>query len=1245
MRHAILMVLIIFMMPLSSIVSAEDEVIVGDELDTLSIMENYSISVRLAFDRVSNLESYTTEELHDSKEWLVVTSIPISEHEKTHSKPISSEVIQILPGSFVWELEGGEKPIERLSEALEIGEIESFSPLVERTHEERYLPNDPELSSQWHLDNYGQTGGVSGEDANLTGAWNSYNGSGVVISIVDDGLDISHPDISPNYDQSASYDWCNDDSDPTPLSFDGHGTAAAGVAAAAGNNSLYVSGAAFGASVAGSNLISCSISDYLESQALSYENDYVDIYSNSWGPTDNGRTLKSPGPLMTAAFENDVYLGRDGLGNIITWAAGNGLTSDDDSNYDGYANSRFTIAVTAITHFGQQSYYAEPGANILVAAHSNGDGEAITTTDIVGSGGYNSSGNVTDTFGGTSSATPLASGVIALMLEANQNLTWRDVQHILVNSARINDQSDSSWDVNGAGHDVSHKYGFGAVDAGAAVSMASSWTNVDEEVNLSVGPIPENYQIDDGNSSWSEFNTSITMDMTIESIDVVVDISHTNRGDLEIVLVSPSGKESWLAEERNDNNNDYDNWTFNTVHHWDESSIGNWQLKVRDVDSGGSGTLNHWSMILHGTDADLDHDDDGLEDINETEIWGTDPFDPDTDGDGLNDYEEVINYGTNPLSSDSDLDGVGDLEEITIFSTNPLDSDTDDDGLSDGAEINFWESDPNIFDPDDDGDLFYHFNDCDDDDPMVNPGRPEILNGIDDNCDTMTDEGFNFTDSDGDGLFDWPEYYTYFTNHLDSDSDDDGLDDGTEVLTYQSNPNLADPDDDDDGWYWFQDCDDQDEFRSPGLNEVLDGIDNDCDEIMDDGFESIDTDGDLLSDFEEYHNLSTNPYNGDTDGDGLPDGYEIQVTKTDPVLADPDNDGDGEYWFEDCDDQDAGRASYLTEALDGKDNDCDEEVDEDFVDIDTDSDGLKDYAEFHNYLTSATDPDTDGDSYLDGEEIIEMGSNPLIFNIDSDSDGFLDFQDCNDLVSSINPGSSESWNGIDDDCDEIIDEDVSRLSLISPVPNDADIESWDTKDHVLEIGIENIPEGVEYIISWKIGDYSLEGLYSGDNNVSMPSLDCDSPEVNLEVYLCSEGTSLQQVSASMIDSGELTEMTWTFEMVISKTPTSLSEKVVSFILTPSGVVIAIAAIASLLGISYLVGARISYRRELNEAYQFYQISSRDNETGLAKANSNENDFSYSLPSAPDLSSMISSSSNNQAIDQDDIPPPPPPGSY
>ena len=241
------------------------------------------------------------------------------------------------------------------------------------------------------------------------------------------------------------------------------------------------------------------------------------------------------------------------MGNILTWAAGNGLGSNDNANYDGYANSRYTIAVTAISHDGEQSWYAEPGANILVAAHSQGDGEGITTTDITGSGGYNNSGNVTHDFGGTSSATPLAAGVIALMLEANENLTWRDVQHILVNSARMNDASDTSWELNGAGHDVSHKYGFGVVDAGAAVSMAETWSLVGEEVNLSFSPSITSTTIPDSNTTWTEFDLDVQTDIQIESVDVIVNISHNSRGDLDIVLVSPSGKESWLAENHNDN--------------------------------------------------------------------------------------------------------------------------------------------------------------------------------------------------------------------------------------------------------------------------------------------------------------------------------------------------------------------------------------------------------------------------------------------------------------------------------------------------------------------------------------------------------------------------------------------------------------------------------------------------------------------------------------------------------------------
>ena len=195
---------------------------------------------------------------------------------------------------------------------LQIGHIESFSPLIERQQFPRDNPNDPEFSSQWHLDNTGQTSGLSGEDINATDVWDNYRGEGIVISIVDDGLDHQHPDINGNYDANYSYDWCNDDSDPAPNSWNGHGTAAAGVAAAVGNNSLYVSGAAWEATLGGSTLIACWSGDSTEADALSFENDDIDIYSNSWGPADDGETLSGPGPLTLAAFEEDAYNGRKG---------------------------------------------------------------------------------------------------------------------------------------------------------------------------------------------------------------------------------------------------------------------------------------------------------------------------------------------------------------------------------------------------------------------------------------------------------------------------------------------------------------------------------------------------------------------------------------------------------------------------------------------------------------------------------------------------------------------------------------------------------------------------------------------------------------------------------------------------------------------------------------------------------------------------------------------------------------------
>jgi hypothetical protein len=145
------------------------------------------------------------------------------------------------------------------------------------------------------------------------------------------------------------------------------------------------------------------------------------------------------------------------------------------SNYDGYANADETIAVAAVTDYGAFAWYSEPGANLLCALPSSGSGQrAILATDLVGDAGA-SPGDYTHSFGGTSADAPMLSGIIALMLEANPNLTWRDVQHVLIRSCRIPQTRTSLWSVNSAGRPHSMDYGFGIPDASVAVSIAQQW--------------------------------------------------------------------------------------------------------------------------------------------------------------------------------------------------------------------------------------------------------------------------------------------------------------------------------------------------------------------------------------------------------------------------------------------------------------------------------------------------------------------------------------------------------------------------------------------------------------------------------------------------------------------------------------------------------------------------------------------------------------------------------------------------
>ena len=912
-------------------------------------LSTYSPHVQTAFRREAANAQDEPQIGESTAKWLVVLSevgCQSRSEVMPYAKQLGAHSLEstILSGTWIMSFESGTEANSILSKAAgannpsdeyfssstandDLPFVETFHPMRETTRTPRLIPSDTKFSDQWHLKNTGQGGGTSGEDVNITGAWDNYDGSGVMIAIVDDGLDTTHDDLSPNYKSSLDYDYCANDANPDPSSWNGHGTSAAGVAAAYGNDNYGVTGASMNADLIGILLIACSMNDNMESNGLLHQKGAVDIYSNSWGPSDNGNTKEAPGPLMLAAFEEQAYGGRNGLGGIITFAGGNGGSNSDDSNYDGYANSRFTLAIGAVDDGGDRSYYSEPGANLIVVAPSDGGASGITTTDIEGSGGY-SNGDWTNSFGGTSSATPLVSGIIGLIYDADPNLTWRDVQHILVNSAHKVDAGNSGWTTNGAGHEINHEYGHGMIDAGAATNLAANWTNVRAEDNWTSGQINVGTTIPDNSASWTTEYLNVSAGIKVETVEVLFDADHNYRGDLELTLVSPDGTESKLIEKHGDSGNNWNEWLFTSTLHWDEMSDGEWQLKVRDMGNGDTGTWNHWALSIHGTTITTDSDGDGLWDSNETDTWHTDPFDIDSDDDGLSDWDEVMVWNTDPNVNDSDLDGLDDGVEVNTHGTNPLDYDSDDDGLTDGDEVNIHNTNPTVYDPDADTDGFYWFQDCNDSNALIKPGAFELLNGYDDNCNEVIDEGYNMSDYDTDGLSDYAEWHTHLTNYQDNDTDADGLEDGEEVNVLGTDPLVYDPDTDTDSFYWFEDCNDTDASIYPNATEILDGIDQNCNDIIDETFLTSDYDEDGLTDYLEYHNYTTNWTNPDTDGDGIPDGAEVNVYMSDPLVFDPDEDLDNWYHFADCNDTNAEVFPGAEEIWNGIDDDCDDEVDE-----------------------------------------------------------------------------------------------------------------------------------------------------------------------------------------------------------------------------------------------------------------------------------------------------------------------------
>jgi subtilisin family serine protease len=323
-------------------------------------------------------------------------------------------------------------------------------------------------------------------------AWTITKGSSDIrVAILDDGVDISHPEFGGKV--VAQYDFATTTADATPKNTgDNHGTACAGVAVAKGVK-------AFGAAP-GCSLIAVNTPGFLgsveEGEMFKWVCDQqADIISCSWGPRDGTGAFDPLPDNVRAAINYCVTKGRQGLGIPIFWAAGNG---DESVSNDGYASNPDVIAVAASSSKETRSWYSDFGPEVFICAPSNGDrnlGElGIFTVDRRGNDGYNPDKrngtihpadlNYTDSFGGTSSATPLAAGISALMLSINPNLHLGDVRQILKDTADQIDRANGAYD--NSGH--SDWYGYGRINALEAVKGARDFNSGGSNGNTNSQP-------------------------------------------------------------------------------------------------------------------------------------------------------------------------------------------------------------------------------------------------------------------------------------------------------------------------------------------------------------------------------------------------------------------------------------------------------------------------------------------------------------------------------------------------------------------------------------------------------------------------------------------------------------------------------------------------------------------------------------------------------------------------------------
>ncbi|EGV98395.1 Neuroendocrine convertase 1 [Cricetulus griseus] len=431
-------------------------------------------------------------------------------------------------------------------------------------------------------------------------------GKGVVITVLDDGLEWNHTDIYANYDPEASYDFNDNDHDPfpryDPTNENKHGTRCAGEIAMQANNYKCGVGVAYNSKVGGIRMLDGIVTDAIEASSIGFNPGHVDIYSASWGPNDDGKTVEGPGRLAQKAFEYGVKQGRQGKGSIFVWASGNGGRQGDNCDCDGYTDSIYTISISSASQQGLSPWYAEKCSSTLATSYSSGDytDQRITSADL-----HN---DCTETHTGTSASAPLAAGIFALALEANPNLSWRDMQHLVVWTSEYDPLANNpGWKKNGAGLMVNSRFGFGLLNAKALVDLADprTWRTVPEKKECVVKD--NNFE-----PRALKANGEVTVEIptracegqenaikSLEHVQFEATIEYSRRGDLHVTLTSAAGTSTvLLAErERDTSPNGFKNWDFMSVHTWGENPVGTWTLKITDLEQPTQKSLNDSLLV------------------------------------------------------------------------------------------------------------------------------------------------------------------------------------------------------------------------------------------------------------------------------------------------------------------------------------------------------------------------------------------------------------------------------------------------------------------------------------------------------------------------------------------------------------------------------------------------------------------------------------------------------------------------